>query len=138
MTAARRQSAPPSSVSDGVRAKALRPFEKPRREIRSETRVALTHFEDTARDYEAARTSTRDVGIDVDARPLRRAASTVLDALCREVDDRSGALPVALVADIDRWREGEFAGSEADVEIANHAICELLDSDICAELPPEQ
>ena len=36
--------------------------------------------------------------------------------------------------DLERWIEGEFRGTFVDVEVANHAISELVASEICAEV----
>ena len=113
----------PSSSPTGPRAKALRPFE-----VRESTRAALYGYERAARDFEAMRLGSDES----DARFLRNAAATLLTELCEE--HRLGALPRALDADVERWIDGEFAGSDVDVEIANHAIFALLGSDVCAEL----
>jgi hypothetical protein len=113
----------PSSQGQGPRAKALRPFE-----VRESTRSALYAYERAAKDYETMRLDSEPS----DARALRTAASVLLDALCREHED--GNLPRALDADVERWIDGEFAGSDVDVEIANHAIFALLGSETCAEL----
>jgi hypothetical protein len=105
------------------RAKALRPFE-----VRETTRAALYAYERAAKDWEDLRLGNETN----DPRFLRNAASALLSALCREHE--AGNLPRALDADVERWIDGEFAGSDVDVEIANHAIYALLGSDVCAEL----
>jgi len=120
--------------SSGPRAKALRPFE-----VRESTRAALYAYERAAQDYESMRLAG-DLGEGADralqangnAPFLRAAASTLLTALCREHE--SGTLPRRLADDVERWMDGEFAGSDVDVEVANHAIYALLGSDVCAEL----
>lgn len=118
-----------SPVVEGARAKALRIGE-----VRGETRAALTAFERAARDWESARGRGDDASIALDDRFVRNAASSVMDALVRELGERRATLPADLAADVDRWVDGEFAGSNADVEVANHAIHALLGSDAIAEL----
>ena len=120
-TSESRPSQPPQPA--GPRAKALRPFE-----VRESTRAALYAYERAARDWESMRLGSDDT----DARFLRSAAATLLSALTEE--HRVGGLPRALDADVERWIDGEFAGTDVDVEIANHAIFALLGSDVCAEL----
>jgi hypothetical protein len=111
-------------IPTGPRAKALRPAE-----LRADTRAALFAYERAARDHETMRTGE---GVLLDTRELRRAAATVLDALVRELD--KGTLPALLATDVDRWLDGEFGGTDIDVEVANHAIHALLGSETCAEL----
>lgn len=125
MSALPRHTPLPQPSIEGPRAKALRIGE-----VRGETRAALVAFESAARDWESAR---RDASTELDERFLRRAASSVMDALVREL--REGrSLPADLAHDVDRWIDGEFQGSDADVEVANHAIHALLGSDVLAEL----
>ncbi|MGZ3419195.1 MAG: hypothetical protein ACXWUG_07725 [Polyangiales bacterium] len=104
--------------AEGPRAKSLRPFE--RRRVSPETHEALSSFERAAIAYEK---STRD---EPAYARLRVAAGSTMDALLRDRE----ALPEDLSAEIDRWEEGEFGGSRADVELANYAIAELLGSPI--------
>lgn len=131
MTATRRASVPftPPAV-EGPRAKSLRT-----KEVRPDTRAALSAFERAARDWESARASRRDdSALALDDRFLRAAAANVMDTLVRELRDARGSLAADLANDVDRWVDGEFAGSDADVEIANHAIFSILGSDVVAEL----
>ena len=111
------------SPAHGPRAKALRPFE-----VKEATRTALLAYERAAKDYESMHLGSEPS----DARFLRNAAATLLSALCREHEAKN--LPRALDADVERWLDGEFAGTDVDIEIANHAIFALLGSDVCAEL----
>ena len=129
MTAARRaHEVSPSPAASEARAKSLRIGE-----VRPETRAVLGAFESAARDWESARATITPGGEQLDDRFLRSAAADVLDALVRDL--REGrVLPADLAADVERWLDGEFAGSDADVEIANHAIWSLLGSDVVAEL----
>ncbi len=127
MTPARRPSvAPAQEPQNVVRAKALRPFE-----VQAETRSALFAYERAARDYESMAHGGHDAV--TDTRSLRRAAFVLCAALATEHDE--GGLPRALEADVSRWLDGEFAGTDVDVELANHALHALLGSDACAELP---
>ena len=132
MPAVRRSVAPVATpVVEGPRAKSLRIGE-----LRPETRVALHAFESAARDWESARAERRDdATLSLDDRFLRAAASTVLDALVRDLRD-GRPLPKDLADDVERWVDGEFAGSDADVEVANHALFSLLGSDVIAEIEP--
>jgi hypothetical protein len=105
--------------AEGPRAKSLRPFERGRR-IAPETQESLVAFERAAIAYGK---STRDESAYM---RLRVAAGSTMDALMRDRD----ALPEELSAEIDRWEEGEFGGTRADVELANYAIAELLGSHV--------
>lgn len=132
MSAARRvhAGAPSSTPSvEGARAKSLRIGE-----LRAETRAALHAFESAARDWESSRAARNDdASLALDDRFLRHAASTVLDALVRDVRD-GRPMPNDLAEDVARWIDGEFAGSDADVEVANHALFALLGSNVVAEI----
>jgi hypothetical protein len=104
-------------------------------ELRAETRAALQAFEGAARDWESARATGRDdASLALDDRFVRGAAATAIDALVRELREGRGSLPADLAADVERWVDGEFTGSDADVEVANHAIFALLGSDVIAEM----
>jgi hypothetical protein len=130
MSALRREhSGGPSPAVEGPRAKSLRIGE-----LRPETRAALTAFESAARDWESTRAASGDEAApSLDDRFLRSAAASVLDALVRDLrDDRP--MPSDLADDVARWLDGEFAGSDADVEVANHALYALLGSDVIAEI----
>src|SRR4051812_46384221 len=105
--------------AEGPRAKSLRPFERGRR-VQPETQEALVAFERAAIAYGK---STRDESAYM---RLRVAAGSAMDALVRDRD----ALPEELSAEIDRWEEGEFGGTRADVELANYAIAEILGSHV--------
>ena len=107
------ESLPPFDVP---RAKALRPSD--RRRVDARTEKALSAFEEIAATYEPTAEATSS---------LRRAAATAMRELCREHD--AGTLPADLLAVIDRWIDGEFSGSSADIEIANHALVDLLGSE---------
>jgi hypothetical protein len=119
----------PSPVAEGPRAKSLRIGA-----LRAETRAALGAFESAARDWESARAArSDDAPLSLDDRFLRSAAASVLDALVRDLRD-GRPLPKDLADDVARWIDGEFAGSDADVEVANHALYALLGSDVLAEI----
>ena len=112
----------------GPRAKVLR-----RDEVRADTRAALLAFERAAGDWESMRSTRADEpALSIDDRFLRDAAIAVVDALGRELS--RGTLPADLELDVERWIDGDFRGSDADVELANHAIFALLGSATCAEL----
>ena len=131
MSALRReqQTGAPSPAVEGPRAKSLRIGE-----LRPETRAALTAFESAARDWTSARATRNDEApLSLDDRFLRSAAATVLDALVRDLRD-GRPMPKDLADDVDRWIDGEFAGSDADVEVANHALYAMLGSDVIAEI----
>jgi hypothetical protein len=128
MTAVRRAHPLPVSAPEGLRAKALRPFDRARRDVSAETTEAAQGYERAARLFEARR-ATHPEAIQAETRALFVAAARLLDALRRE-----SALPSELAADLERWVEGEFVGSHVDVELANHAIHDLLTSDVCAEV----
>jgi len=130
MTAARRAQPQPIPAPEGLRAKALRPFERSRRyEVSAQTTEAASSYERAARAYESRRATHPD-STQSEMLSLRTEAARLLELLRKEP-----ALPPMLTADLTRWVEGEFAGSHVDVELANHAIAELLSSDVCAEIP---
>jgi hypothetical protein len=126
-----RRQTPVAPRADEARAKSLRPFERARRALRDDTHRALLAFEEAARDYERVRAA----GEPADPRRVQRAAVTLTAALRAEVEQGTGALPSELANDVAKWAEGEFAGTDVDVEIANHALSSLLASDVLAELP---
>jgi hypothetical protein len=102
---------------DGRRAKSLRPFERAgAASLRAPTLEALAGFERAAVAYPSA-----------DLR-LRVAAARAMDEL--QVELKRGALPDELASEVERWDEGEFGGTRADIELANFAIAELLGSDV--------
>ncbi len=123
------------------RAKALRPFERSRRVLRDRTVEALERFERAALVFETARATPGrpDEGLDASRdeahRALRLAAAAAMDALV--VERAAGVLPHDLSAEIDRWEEGAFAGTRADVELANYAIAELLGSPVRVFAPAD-
>lgn len=109
----------------GARAKALRPSDRPRapeRRIDARTEAALTAFEEVAASFEPWSEPTA----------LRRAAAAAMRELVREHGE--GTLPVDLSDAIERWLDGEFSGTSADVEIANHAIVTLLGSEVVVDV----
>jgi hypothetical protein len=112
--------------AEGPRAKSLRPFE--RRRVQPETQEALVAFERAAIAYGNGK---RD---DAAYMRLRVSAGATMDALLRDRD----ALPEDLSAEIDRWEEGEFGGTRADVELANYAIAELLGSRVRVGEPVDE
>jgi len=125
-TAPRRSTSSPSPVEkpsfeDGRRAKALRPFEKSR-SVRGETLEALQAFQQTAIAFEV---STKD---EVARQRLRISAARTMNELRREL--QAGSLPDDLASEIERWQDGLFEGTRADVELANYAIVALLGSDV--------
>lgn len=102
--------------TDGPRAKSLRPFERSgEASIRGETIAALQAFERAAAQYQPN-----------DLR-LRVAASRAMDQL--RIEWERGHLPEDLAHEVERWDEGEFAGTRVDLELANFALAELLGSD---------
>lgn len=103
---------------DGPRAKSLRPYERSRA-VRPITREVLAAFEAAVLGGDELR--------------IRVAAGRVMDELLVEARQRN--LPEDLVADIERWDEGEFRGSRADVELANWALAAVLDSPVRTGLP---
>ncbi len=128
-TAPRRSAAPlekgeAPSFEDGRRAKALRPFEKSdsSKSLRGETLEALNAFQHAAIAFEV---STKD---EVARRRLRVSAARTMSELRREL--RTGALPDDLVSEVERWEDGMFEGTRADIELANYAIVALLGSDV--------
>lgn len=46
------------------------------------------------------------------------------------VEWKRDALPEDLASEIERWDDGDFSGTRADVELANFAIAALLGSDV--------
>lgn len=112
----------PTPVTEGPRAKSLRPFSPSRGErsraasLRAETLEALAGFERAALAYPAA-----------DLR-LRVAAARAMDEL--RVEWKRESLPEELASEIERWEEGDFSGTRADVELANFALAALLGSDV--------
>lgn len=107
---------------EGARAKALRPSDRPRgRRLDPRTEAALTAFEEVAASFEPWTEPTE----------LRRAAAAAMRELVREHGE--GTLPIDLSDAIERWLDGEFTGTSADVEIANHAIVTLLGSEVVVE-----
>ncbi len=101
---------------DAPRAKVLRPSDRRRVDVRTEK--ALSAFEEVATTYEPTPEATSS---------LRRAAAVAMRELRREHD--LGTLPPDLAAVIEKWIDGEFSGTAADIEIANHALVDLLGSE---------
>lgn len=109
---------PTPALQEGPRAKSLRPYE--RRAVRPVTREVLSAFEAAV--------------LKGDEAAIRLSAGRVMDELL--VDAAAGGpLPDDLVAEIDRWREGEFRGTRADVELANWALAVVLNSPVRTGLP---
>jgi hypothetical protein len=106
----------------GPRAKSLRPFERSGASLRAETIEALKAFERAAVSFPST-----------DLR-LRVAAARAMDEL--RVEWQRGNLPDELANEIDRWDEGEFAGTRVDLELANYAIAELMGSDVRVDEEP--
>ncbi|GAC1351064.1 MAG: hypothetical protein NVS3B20_00010 [Polyangiales bacterium] len=106
--------------------------------------MALIAFEDEARTYEHARarkSASFDSGGSNDSAMnmggmggLRKASATLINELRREAERPSSPLSSELTTDLERWVDGEFSGSNADIELANHAIFDLLGSDVVAEI----
>ena len=104
-------------ATEGPRAKSLRPFERAgAASLRASTLEALAAFERAAVAYPLA-----------DMR-LRVAAARAMDEL--RVEWKRDALPEDLASEIERWDDGDFSGTRADVELANFAIAALLGSDV--------
>jgi hypothetical protein len=104
-------------VTEGPRAKSLRPFERAgAMSLRPSTLEALASFERAALAYPIA-----------DLR-LRVAAARAMDEL--RVEWKREALPEDLASEVERWDEGDFSGTRADVELANFAIASLLGSEV--------
>lgn len=114
------------STKDRARAKVLRPSDRPRapesRRIDARTEAALAAFEEVAASFEPWTEPTA----------LRRAAAAAMRELVREHGE--GTLPTELSDAIERWLDGEFSGTSADVEIANHAIVTLLGSEVVVDV----
>lgn len=121
MAIAQRKPLQSTPTPTGARAKSLRPFERAGTSLRGETIDALKSFETAALKYEA-----------VDLR-LRVAASRAMDQL--RVEWERGHLPEELANEVERWDEGEFAGTRVDIELANFALTELLGSDVVVDDP---
>lgn len=120
----------PAPAGDvGPRAKPLRPFERGRRALRAETHEALVAFERAAQLF--GPTHRRDANAD---RALRLAAARTMDEL--RVEAHAGSLPEELASEVERWDEGQFQNTWADVELANFAIVALLGSDVRVDEPP--
>ncbi len=107
----------PTPAAEGPRAKSLRPFERAGTpSLRASTLEALAAFERAALAY-----TTNDLR-------LRVAASRAMDEL--RIEWKREALPSELSSEIERWDEGEFSGTRADIELANFAIATLLGSEV--------
>ncbi len=120
MAIAQRKPVVHTPAADGLRAKSLRPFERSgAASIRGETLEALQAFERAAAAFPSA-----------DLR-LRVAASRAMDEL--RIEWERGHLPEELANEIERWDEGEFAGTRVDIELANFALAELMGSDTRVE-----
>lgn len=132
MATAQRRSVPAPAPERGEhpRAKALRPFERSLRALRDGTVEALEGFERAALFFETARANPAldELAREDAQRALRLAAANAMDALLVERD--AGALPGDLESELERWEDGAFAGTRADVELANYAIAELLGSPV--------
>jgi hypothetical protein len=111
---------PPSRLTapDGPRAKSLGPFDRARA-VRTVTLDALAAFEAAI--------------LAGDDRRIRRAAGSAMDELV--VEARHRALPDELVAEVERWDDGEYRGSYADVELASWALAVVLGSPLRAGAP---
>jgi len=116
MAIAQRKTQQTPAASEGPRAKSLRPFERAGASLRATTLEALNAFESAARKYPMA-----------DMR-LRVAAARAMDEL--RVEWKRESLPEDLASEIERWDEGDFSGTRADVELANFAIATLLGSEV--------
>lgn len=104
-------------AAEGPRAKSLRPFERSgAASLRASTLEALAAFERAAVAYPMT-----------DLR-LRVAAARAMDEL--RVEWKRETLPEDLASEIERWDEGDFSGTRADVELANFAIATLMNSDV--------
>lgn len=104
-------------AQEGPRAKSLRPFERVGAAmLRPSTLEALAAFERAARAYTMS-----------DLR-LRVAAARAMDELRAEW--KRETLPEDLASEIERWDEGDFSGTRADIELANFAIVALMNSDV--------
>ena len=121
MAIAQRKPLQSTPEAGGVRAKSLRPFERAGTSLRGETIDALKSFEGAAVKYESS-----------DLR-LRVAAARAMDQL--RVEWERGHLPEDLANEVERWDEGEFAGTRVDIELANYALSELLASDVVVGEP---
>jgi hypothetical protein len=107
----------PTPVTEGPRAKSLRPFERAgAASLRASTLEALAAVERAAVAYPLA-----------DLR-LRVAAARAMDEL--RIEWKRDALPEDLASEVERWEEGDFSGTRADVELANFAIASLLGSEV--------
>jgi hypothetical protein len=117
MAIAQRKPVQTPATSEGPRAKSLRPFERAgAASLRASTLEALNAFESAARKYQPG-----------DMR-LRVAAARAMDEL--RIEWKRESLPEELASEIERWDEGDFSGTRADVELANFAIAELIGSDV--------
>ena len=104
-------------AQEGPRAKSLRPFERAgAASLRASTLEALAAFERAAMAYPIA-----------DLR-LRVAAARAMDEL--RVEWKRETLPEDLASEIERWDEGDFSGTRADIELANFAIATLMNSEV--------
>lgn len=116
MAIAQRKPSVQTPAAEGPRAKSLRPFERSgAASLRAETVDALQAFERAAAAFPSA-----------DLR-LRVAASRAMDEL--RIEWERGHLPEDLALEVERWDEGEFAGTRVDIELANFALAELMGSD---------
>lgn len=125
--AERKPVATPSPAYEGgegalsPRAKSLRPYERSRG-VRPVTREVLAAFEAAVLSGDPLR--------------MRVAAGRVMDELLLEARQRG--LPEELAAEVERWDEGEFRGTRADVELASFALAEILGSSVRAGAPDDE
>lgn len=113
MAIAERKPLATPSLQEGPRAKSLRPYERSRA-VRPVTREVLAAFEAAV--------------LSADDNRIRVSAGRVMDELLVEAHAR--ALPEDLAAEVERWDEGEFRGTRADVELANFALASIMGSGV--------
>lgn len=106
------------SLQEGPRAKTLRPCERAR-SVRPVTREVLAAFEAAV--------------LSADDHRIRLAAGRAMDELF--VEAQQNTLPEDLTAEIERWDEGEFRGTRADIELASFALATVLGSSVRPSSP---
>jgi hypothetical protein len=75
----------------------------------------------------AATTHARNADTTTD-NARRRAAFSLIVALRREARRPLAALPDTLMQAIERWEDGEFGGTDVDLDVAEQAAWELGES----------
>lgn len=92
-------------------------------ELSPETTAALEAFIHASTDHARSADTVTDAA-------RRRTAFSLIVALRREARRPLASLPPSLLSAIERWEDGEFGGTDVDLDVAEQAAWELGESAI--------